>query len=76
MPPARAESDIVLEPADNERLASLFGPLDEHLRQLERRLGVEITTRGNAFQVQGDPAPVEAASRIIRKLYASTGEDR
>ena len=75
MPPARAETDIVLEPADNERLASLCGPLDEHLRQLERRLGVEITTRGNAFQVQGEPAPVETASRIIRELYASTGEE-
>ena len=43
MPPARTESDIRLEPADNERLASLCGPLDRHLRQLEHRLGVEIT---------------------------------
>ena len=50
-------------------------PLDEHLRQLERRLGVEISTRGNAFQVQGEPAPVEAAGRLIRRLYASTGEE-
>ena len=75
MPPARAETDIVLEPADNERLASLCGPLDEHLRQLERRLGVEIITRGNAFQVQGEPATVETASRIIRRLYASTDEE-
>ena len=75
MPPARAESDILLEPADNERLASLCGPLDEHLRQLERRLGVEITTRGNAFQVLGEPAPVKAASEILRRLYASTGEE-
>ena len=75
VPPARAETDILLEPADNERLANLCGPLDRHLRQLEHRLGVEITTRGNVFQVLGEPVPVEAASEIIRKLYASTGEE-
>ena len=78
MPPVaqpRAETDILLEPADNERLANLCGPLDRHLRQLEHRLGVEITTRGNAFQVLGEPAPVKAAGAIIRKLYASTGEE-
>ena len=75
MPPARAESDVHLEPADNERLASLCGPLDQHLRQLEHRLGVEINTRGNVFQVLGDPVPVKVASEIIRKLYASTGEE-
>ena len=75
MPPARAETDVHLEPVDNERLASLCGPLDQHLRQLEHRLGVEIMTRGNVFQVLGEPAPVEAASEIIRKLYATTGEE-
>ena len=75
MPPARAETDLLLEPADNERLASLCGPLDEHLRQLERRLGVEINTRGNAFQVLGEPATVRAATEIIRRMYASTGEE-
>ena len=75
VPPARTETDILLEPADNERLASLCGPLDQHLRQLEHRLGVEITTRGNMFQVLGEPAPVRAASEIIRKMYASTGEE-
>ena len=74
MPPARAETDILLEPADNERLASLCGPFDQHLRQLEHRRGVEIPTRGNVFQVLGEPAPVRVASTVIRKLYASTGE--
>ncbi len=31
--------DLVLTPENNERLASLCGQLDEHLRQIERRLG-------------------------------------
>ena len=35
----RPESlDLVLEPEDNERLRNVCGQLDEHLRQVERRL--------------------------------------
>jgi len=65
---ARA-SDLVLEPADNMRLANLCGQFDEHLRQLERRLGVEINNRGNVFRIIGGADSVTAAGRIIRDLY-------
>lgn len=61
--------DITLEPADNQRLANLCGPFDQHLRQLERRLGVAINSRGNEFRVVGDPEPVKAAGEIIKQLY-------
>lgn len=64
--------DITLEPADNQRLANLCGPFDQHLRELERRLGVAINSRGNEFRVLGDPRPVRAASEIIKQLYAAT----
>ncbi len=69
----RADScDITLEPADNQRLANLCGPFDQHLRQLERRLGVEISSRGNAFNISGETDPVRAAEQIIRRLYDAT----
>ncbi len=64
--------DITLEPADNQRLANLCGPFDQHLRQLERRLGVAINSRGNEFRVVGDPEPVKAAGEIIKQLYDVT----
>ncbi len=67
--------DIRLDPADNQRLAELCGPFDQHLRQLERRLGVEINNRGNTFQVVGDAQPARAAGQIIRKLYESTNAE-
>lgn len=70
--PQPLSADLVLEPADNERLANLCGPLDEHLRQVERRLGVEINNRGNAFQVIGTPESVELTERIIKELYDTT----
>ena len=59
-----------LEPADNARLADLCGPFDEHLRQLERSLGVRIDNRGNRFQIHG--ARAKAASRVLKRLYSAT----
>jgi phosphate starvation-inducible protein PhoH and related proteins len=56
-----------LEPADNDRLASLCGPLDQNLRQLESRLDVQIRRRGHDFRVQGARAGV--AERILRELF-------
>ena len=59
--------DLVLEPADNERLASLCGPLDDNLRQLEAGLSVSIHRRGNRFRVAGERAADGA--QILEQLY-------
>ena len=64
--------DIALEPDDGERLANLSGPFDEHLRQIELRLGVEIANRGNLFRVSGGEMSVQLAERVLRDLYEST----
>ncbi len=66
--------DLVLEPADNQRLANLCGQFDEHLRQLERRLGVEVNNRGNSFRIIGEARPVRTASRLLKRLYAETAK--
>ncbi len=74
MDPEPASITLTLEPADNRRLASLCGQFDEHLRQLERRLHVEISNRGNQFQIDGrDDAP-ELAGEVLQHLYAATRE--
>jgi phosphate starvation-inducible protein PhoH and related proteins len=65
---AAATHEFVLEPADNARLASLCGPLDENLRLIETRLGVKIRRRGQSFRVQGEYAG--AAEGVLRDLYA------
>ena len=64
-----ATYDFTLEPADNERLANLCGQFDEHLRQIEGRLGVEINNRGNRFQVIGDDDRARRAGEVIAGLY-------
>ena len=63
---------FTLEPTDNERLANLCGQFDGHLRQIERRLGVEINNRGNTFNVIGDQPSVMAAGEVLKELYAET----
>lgn len=68
-----ASSDFLLEPADNQRLANLCGQFDQHLRQLEQRLGVEINNRGNMFRIICDrPAGVAVAAKVLRELYLLT----
>ncbi len=65
--------DFTLEPADNQRLANMCGQFDENLRQVERRLGVEIRNRGHRFRVIGEDSAVQAASRILQDLYQESG---
>ncbi|MCC7219764.1 MAG: PhoH family protein [Candidatus Contendobacter sp.] len=67
--------DVLLEPEDNERLASLCGQLDEHLRQIERRLGVELNNRGHQFRIIGEPHAVTLAAALLAALYQSTRDE-
>jgi phosphate starvation-inducible PhoH-like protein len=62
--------EVLLAPADNVRLVELCGPLDEHLHQIEARLGVEVRRRGNRFQIIGIAAAVARAEALLQDLYA------
>jgi len=64
-----------LEPPDNQRLANLCGQFDEHLKQVESRLGVEVQNRGDKFRVLGDKNAVRAASDVLRNLYRAAKDE-
>ncbi|MCS5565409.1 MAG: PhoH family protein [Methylococcales bacterium] len=66
---------LTLTPVDNRRLANLCGQCDEHLRQIENRLGVEIASRGNQFRIIGASRPVEVARRLIQSLFDATATE-
>lgn len=68
----RQYKTITLEPIDNRRLADLCGQFDEHLRQIERFLGVEINNRGNVFHIIGADNPVAKAVEILNLMYERT----
>lgn len=65
-------ASLVLEPCDTRRLAVLCGRLDEHLRQIEQRLGVTINNRSNEFRFSGDIASVRTAAALVERLYDQT----
>jgi phosphate starvation-inducible PhoH-like protein len=64
--------DITLTPFDNKRLLSLCGRFDEHLHQIEQRLGVDMIIRGNVIHISGIKSAVELAAHTIEELYAET----
>ncbi|MGB5612848.1 MAG: PhoH family protein, partial [Sedimenticolaceae bacterium] len=47
----------------------------EHLRQVERRLGIEISNRGNSFELLGEPAAIAAGREVLQGLYRATAEE-
>jgi phosphate starvation-inducible PhoH-like protein len=67
--------DLALEPEDNARLSNLCGPLEQHLRQIERRLGIEIANRGPSFRLIGEGDAVRLAGHLLQDLYAQAAEE-
>ena len=67
-------TDVNLEPNDSRRLAALCGPFDQNLKQLERRLGIRIRNRGNAFRLSGPEERVAAGRVLLAQLYGETSE--
>jgi phosphate starvation-inducible PhoH-like protein len=72
----QSSQDIVLEPTDNKRLANLCGQFDEHLRQIEHRLNVDILSRGNRFRLSGHPSDVQIGAEVMRSLFQLTDSER
>ncbi|MEE9345377.1 MAG: PhoH family protein [Methylococcales bacterium] len=64
--------ELVLKPEDNRRLANLCGALNQNIRQIETRLGVEIANRAYNFSIKGESKPVQAACLLLQKLYAAS----
>jgi phosphate starvation-inducible PhoH-like protein len=62
--------EFELLPEDNSRLAALCGPLDQNLRLVEQRLGVEVRRRGNQFRIHGERSA--GATQVLRDLFELT----
>jgi phosphate starvation-inducible PhoH-like protein len=59
-----------LEFADNDKVRALCGAHNEHLKLMERRLGVQLGLRGSQIVVAAaDEARVKLAEGLVRELY-------
>ncbi len=61
-----------LEPVDARRFAELCGQFNEHLKQIEHRLGIRISNRGQHFELSGEADPVQAGEQVLQRLYNET----
>ena len=71
-PAASDAIELVLEPDDAGRLASLCGPFDENLRLVEEAFGVHLSNRGGRFRIRGTAGQAAEAAAGLRELYAAT----
>lgn len=65
-------TELLLHPADNQRLANLCGPFDQHIRQIEQRIGVEIHNRGANFAIHGEQKLAGITRNLLEELYQLT----
>jgi phosphate starvation-inducible PhoH-like protein len=55
---------------DNSFAMELFGKGGDNLKRFEKKLGVEIDSRGTHVTIQGAPDKTALAERLITELYA------
>jgi phosphate starvation-inducible PhoH-like protein len=61
-----------LLPANSHRLAVLCGAFDDNIKQIERRLGIEIIYKNEHFQIIGEHRYAQACSDFLKNLYLET----
>jgi phosphate starvation-inducible PhoH-like protein len=67
---AQVESrELSLEAADNNRLGNFAGPMEQNLRHVEERLGVEVRRRGHKLQVLGPAGIVDSALAVLARMF-------
>jgi phosphate starvation-inducible PhoH-like protein len=68
--PLATGPDVVhLEFQDHRLFHDLLGRQDEHVKAIEKALGVRIGVSGNSASISGDPVERELAGRVMTQLY-------
>ena len=75
LPGPSVQQNLTLEPDNARHLAMLCGHLDSHLRQIETRLDVSISARGNQFSLKGSAGKVATAEHLLSHLYEEICQD-
>ena len=67
--------ELSLAEADNARLANFTGPMEQNLRHVEERLGVEVRRRGHALQVLGPAGVIDKALAVLQRMFDLSAEE-
>ena len=63
------------QPPNNQRLAHLCGPADQHLRSIEVATQTRISRRQEHFKVEGTKTGATRAMEVLQALYEIAGRD-
>jgi phosphate starvation-inducible PhoH-like protein len=58
-----------LEFSDPRLFRDLLGQHDEHVKIIQRTLGVKVRIRGTTVEIQGDAVESELCARLLKQLY-------
>jgi phosphate starvation-inducible PhoH-like protein len=67
--PAQPVRTARVEFDDNDKVRALCGAHNEHLKLVERRLGVQVGSRGQQILLSGEDGKVRVAEVLVRELY-------
>src|SRR5258705_645049 len=68
--PLATGPDVVhLEFQDHRLFHDLLGRQDEHVKVIEKQLGVRVGVSGKAISISGDQVERELAGRVLTQLY-------
>jgi phosphate starvation-inducible PhoH-like protein len=67
--PAQPVRTARVEFDDNDKVRALCGAHNEHLKLVERRLGVQVGSRGQQILLSGEEGKVRVAEGLVRELY-------
>jgi phosphate starvation-inducible protein PhoH and related proteins len=67
--------ELSLAGADNPRLANFAGPMEQNLRHVEERLGVEVRRRGHELQVLGPADAVANAAAVLGRMFELSAQE-
>jgi hypothetical protein len=68
-PPADTADVLRVEFADHRLFHDLLGHHDEHVKAIERALGVRIGVTGTSVSIAGDGLERELAAKVLTELY-------
>ncbi len=63
------DAHISISFEQNDLLPDLFGFQNEHIKHIEEKLGIDISTRGNAVKFSGKPEACGIARDVLMSLY-------
>jgi len=61
--------EFTAEPADNERLANLCGPVERNIRTIAEHFDTRVSRRGQRFRIEGDPTAAEQARDMLARFW-------